>query len=138
MKAAVRYYSKSGNTKKLAEAIAKGVGTTAETIDETLSKPVELLFLGGAVYAGNISRHLKNFIQQLTSEKVKMIAVFSTSASGKPIQMQIAQLLKDKEIKIIGEEFACKGKFLIANRGRPNEQDCRDAAEFAKKLLGNQ
>lgn len=33
MKIAVRYYSRSGSTKKLADAVAQAVGVTAQTTD---------------------------------------------------------------------------------------------------------
>lgn len=33
MKVAVRYYSKTGNTKKLAEAIASAIGVTAKGVE---------------------------------------------------------------------------------------------------------
>ncbi len=38
MKIEVRYFTRSGNTKKLAEAIAKAVGVEAKTVNEPLSK----------------------------------------------------------------------------------------------------
>ena len=34
MNIAVRYYSRGGNTKKIAEAIAKAVGVEAKTVSE--------------------------------------------------------------------------------------------------------
>jgi flavodoxin len=135
MKTAVRYYSRAGNTRKIAEAIAKAAGVRAESTDEALSEPVDVLFLGGAIYAKNIDSRLRGFVKQLSSEKVKSVAVFGTSAGGRSIQPQIEKLLKGKGITIAGEGFACKGKFLFANRGRPNGQDCDDAAAFAKRLL---
>jgi flavodoxin len=136
MKTAVRYYSRSGNTGKIAEAIAEAAGVTAKPVDEALSEPVDLLFLGGGIYAKNIDGRLRDFIKQLSSEKVKSVAVFGTSAGGRSIQPQIEELLKGKGITTAGGGFACKGKFLFANRGRPNGQDCIDAAAFAKALLG--
>jgi flavodoxin len=135
MKTAVRYYSKSGNTKKIAEAIAKAVGVTAKSTDEAPLESVDLLFLGEGIYAKNIDGHLRGFIRQLSSETVKSVAVFTTSKNGRSIQPQIEELLKDKGITTLVEGFACKGKFLFTNKGRPNEQDCADAAAFAKKLL---
>ena len=50
MKAAVRYYTKSGNTKKLADAIAKAVGVEADTVDHQLEEDIDILFLGSSVY----------------------------------------------------------------------------------------
>ena len=54
MNYAVRYYSKSGNTKAVAEAIAKAAGVPAVSVDSAeavLSSPVDVLFIGGALYA---------------------------------------------------------------------------------------
>ena len=50
MKVAVRYYSKGGNTKKLAEAIAEAVGEKAQTTDVKLTEDVDILFLCNSVY----------------------------------------------------------------------------------------
>ena len=46
MKAAIRYYSKGGNTEKVALAISKATGLPAETIDVPLLEDVDILFLG--------------------------------------------------------------------------------------------
>jgi flavodoxin len=135
MKIAVRYYSKSGNTKKLACAIADAVGTTAKTTDEPIAEQVDVLFLGGALYAGSIDAHLRDYIRKLTPEKVKSSAVFSTSASGKSIQPQVEGLLNGTGITISGDGFSCKGKFLFINIGRPSDKDCSDAVAYAKAIM---
>lgn len=44
MKIEVRYFSRGGNTKKLAEAIAKAVGAEAKTVSEPLTEDVDILF----------------------------------------------------------------------------------------------
>lgn len=49
MKIAARYYTRSGNTKKLADAIADAVGTTAKTTAEPLTEDMDILFLGSSV-----------------------------------------------------------------------------------------
>lgn len=46
MKFAVRYYTKTGNTKRLAEAIAKELGVEALPISEPVEDAVDYLFLG--------------------------------------------------------------------------------------------
>ena len=45
MKIAVRYYTKTGNTKKLAMAIAEAVGVEAKPISVPVDEPVDILFL---------------------------------------------------------------------------------------------
>ena len=34
------------------------------------------------------------------------------------------------------QEFHCKGEFKGVHKGRPNEEDLKAAAEFAKKIVG--
>ena len=50
MKCAVRYYTKTGNTKRLAEAIANVVGVDALPISEPITEQVDILFLGNSYY----------------------------------------------------------------------------------------
>ena len=49
---AVRYLSKGGNTRKLAEAIAREVGTEARDVSEDLTEKADMLFLANSVYGG--------------------------------------------------------------------------------------
>ena len=55
MKIAVRYYTKTGNTKRLAEAIAKAVGVEALPVTAPVAESVDILFLGNSYYAFSIS-----------------------------------------------------------------------------------
>ena len=49
MKAAVRYYTKTGNTKKICDAIAEAIGVEAKSVDVPLEEETEVLFLGNSV-----------------------------------------------------------------------------------------
>ena len=44
MKVAIRYYTRGGNTKKLADAIAEAIGVEAKTTAEPLTEDVDILF----------------------------------------------------------------------------------------------
>ena len=63
MKVAVRYQTRGGNTKAVAEAIAKAAGVKAKPIDAPISEPVDLLFIGGGVYSLNIDRSPKDYME---------------------------------------------------------------------------
>ena len=54
MNIAVRYYTRSGNTKKLAEAVASAVSAEAKDINEPLIERADILFLGCSYYAFDI------------------------------------------------------------------------------------
>ncbi|MCM1023011.1 MAG: hypothetical protein NC395_03010 [Prevotella sp.] len=134
MKIAVRYYSRGGNTKKLAEAIAGAVGAEAKTTAEPLEEDVDILFLGSAPYGFDVDDNVKSFIGGINVSVGKVVN-FSTAAVVKSTYKQIAKLLAEKNIPLAEKEFACKGSFTVLHRGKPDSGDCKAAAEFAKKIL---
>lgn len=133
-KIAVRYYTKTGHTKKLAEKIAETVGTTAQTIDSPVQENVDVLFLGASIYAANIDKEVLNFIDTLDKDKIGAVAVFSTSALVERSFPQIKKAIEAKGIQVIDEDFYCRGQFVALHRGRPNENDLADAAKYAAKI----
>ena len=80
MKIAVRYYTQTGNTKRLAEAIAKEVGVTALDISEPITEPVDILFLGNSYYAFSIAPEVARYINSLNKEMVGQIVNFGSAA----------------------------------------------------------
>ena len=62
MRTAVRYYTRGGNTKRLAEAVAQAVGTEALPISTPVDEPVDILFLGNSYYAFNIDPTVRDVI----------------------------------------------------------------------------
>ena len=79
MTVAVRYLSKTGNTKKLAKAIGEAVGAQEEDLLSPIREPVEILFLGSAVYAAGIDEKVKKYLEE-NREQIGAIAAFSTAA----------------------------------------------------------
>ncbi len=134
MNIAVRYYSRGGNTKKIAEAIAKAVGVEAKTVSQPLTEDVDILFLGSAPYAFDVDDEVKKFIGSI-SVPVGRVVNFSTSAAVKSTRKYVEKLLAEKHIPVAKEEFACRGAFAMLHRGRPNESDQKAAADFARKII---
>ncbi|GHU67502.1 hypothetical protein AGMMS49983_18870 [Clostridia bacterium] len=130
MYVSIRYFTRSGNTKKLADAIGNVLGVPALPISEKLMTPVDLLFLGGSVYGGKVDDSLAAFIDELNPEYVKKIAVFSTSAFAKSGFQKIKSLAEAKGIEVAPKNYYCPGKFLFLHQSRPNEEDCKAAALF--------
>lgn len=134
MNIAVRYYTRSGNTRKLAEAIAAAVGVSAEDVSVPLAENTDILFLGSSVYAADVDEAVKNFLSENKS-KIGKIYNFSTAAIAKSTYKQVEKLAAGHGIKLAGEEFHCRGAFAIMHRSRPNAEDLRAAAEFAQKAV---
>ena len=134
MKIAVRYFSRGGNTKKIAETIAESCGVEAKPVQEPLKEDVDVLFLGSAPYAFDVDSAVKDFISGISVHVGKAVN-FSTAAVVKSTRKYVAKLLEEKNIPLEGEEFACRGAFAIFHKGRPNADDCKMAARFAAKVI---
>lgn len=135
MNIAIRYYSKSGNTKKLAEAISEVAGVPALTVDAPVTEDTDLLFLGSSIYAAGVSQSIKDFIEQLNPSKVRKVVNFSTATILTSTYDQVKKLLDEKNIPMAEEEFHCKGSFGLIQKGRPNVNDIQEARMFAKKII---
>lgn len=130
MRAAVRYYSRSGNTKAVAEAIAKAADVRAVSVDERdalLKEPADVLFIGGALYAYGIDKRLKDYLEKLKKDDVKKAVVFLTSWISKHSIDLIKNGLSENGIPVSDETFYVRNK--------PNEKQLADAEGFAKKFL---
>ena len=134
MKAAVRYYTKTGNTKKLCDAIAQAIGTEAKSVDVPLEEETEVLFLGNSVYAANIDKEVKDFVEA-NKDKIGCLVNVSTAALIEGTYSRMSKLCRELGIEIDERDFHCKGSFKFMHKGRPDEQDLADAAAFAKEIM---
>ena len=133
----VRFFSRSGNTKKVADAIAKAAGLQAKDCGMPISEQVDVLFLGGSVYGGGIDKSLREFIENLDQKNIKCAALFGTSAIAKNPYKEMEKMLLQKNIPIAQQRFYCRGAFTIMHRGRPNAADLKQAAEFAVNVINS-
>ena len=134
MKFAVRFYTKTGNTKRLAEAVANELGVEALPLSEPLTEPVDILFLGNSYYAFNIDLEVKNFLSQLSKDKVGKIVNFGSAALLNSTYKKVKAEADKVGVQLDKREFHCKGEFKALHKGRPNEQDLKAAAEFARQF----
>lgn len=135
MNIAVRYYTKTGNTKRLAEAVAKAVGAEALPISTPVSEPVDILFLGNSYYAFSIDPEVRNFIRSLDKSKVGRIVNFGSAAMLNSTWKKVKAEADKAGIKMDKREFHCRGEFKGLHKGRPNADDLAAAADFAKTIV---
>jgi len=133
----VRYYSKSGNTKKIADAIAKQAGVSAKSIREPIQGEVDILFLGTGLYAFDIDPELKGYILTLKPEHIKTVVVFSTAAIVKSAYEKTKKYLQDQGLNVSENEYHCPGHYMILRKGRPNADDIKKAGQFAKSIISS-
>lgn len=135
MTKAIRFYTRSGNTEKLAKAISEELGVEATSIEKPLSEKVDVLFLGCSYYAFDMDEHVKTFLRD-NKEKIGSIACFGTSAMMKSMIKPLSKVTGELGINVLDNEFHCRGKFGAMHKDRPNESDLIDAKKFAKSVIG--
>ncbi len=135
MNYAVRYYTKTGNTKRLAEAIANVLGVEALPISAPVSEKVDLLFLGNSYYAFNIDREVRDFVHSLDKNKVGKIVNFGSAAMLNSTFKKVKAEADKVGIEMFDKEFHCKGEFKAFHKGRPNDADLKAAADFARSIM---
>ena len=135
MKIAVRYYTKTGNTKRLAEAVAKAVGVQALPISSPVDEPVDILFLGNSYYASTIDPEVRSFVKSLDKAKVGKIVNFGSAAMLNSTYKKVKAEADKVGVPMDEREFHCKGEFKGLHKGKPDEADLKAAAEFAGKIM---
>jgi NAD(P)H dehydrogenase (quinone) len=160
MKILVLYHSRGGNTRRLAEAVAKGVDSVdgAEAVSktpETVTKEDFLecdgLVAGSPVYFGTMAAELKKVLDDFVSVRKKMEgkvgATFATAGDptgGKETtMMSIIQALLIYGMVIVGDPLSATGHYGTACVGAPDkgalengEKLGRRVAEVALRLRG--
>jgi flavodoxin len=138
------------NTEKVAKVLARVLDAKIETpqhVDPEGLHGYDLVGFGSGIYGEKHHKYLLDLADGLPQVDDKRAFIFSTSAiMGKDKVAGDHSLLREKLSSkgyIIVDEFACKGfntnsfmrYFGGMNKGRPNEQDLRNAEEFARGLM---
>ncbi len=136
----VVYHSGSGNTKKVADAIAAAVNVQAVSIldiQDPASLEADLLFIGDGMYIGSISGAMKNFINALDSQKIRRAAVFNTSGGNWWFGPNgIKKRLRKVGISVANVSFRCHGNaFGILFSSHPDAKDLENAKTFAERTV---
>ena len=160
MQVLVLYFSKGGNTKKLAQQIAKGV-EKVEGVTGVLKQTREVtkedflassgVIAGSPVYFGVMAADLKRVFDEFVGTRKRMEdkvgAAFATSgdpSGGKETTiMSIIQALLIYGMVIVGDPMSATGHYGVSCVGAPDKRTEQIAiklgqrvAELAKKLHG--
>lgn len=151
MQVLVMYYSRSGNTKKLAEEIARGVQEIGDV--ECVSKPVseitkddflssDGIIAGSPVYFGTMAAELKEVFDKFVGIRRhmedKVGAAFATSADpsgGKETTIfSIIQAMLIYGMIIVGDPLEATGHYGVSCIGAPDKQTAANAAKLGKRV----
>ena len=150
-KVLVMYYSKTGNTKKLAEEIVKGVQEVedVECVLKPASKVIKEDFLssdgiiaGSPVYFGTMAAEVKEvfdkFVVIRNEMGDKIGAAFATGADpsgGKETTIiSIIQAMLIYGMIIVGDPLDATGHYGVACNGVPDQRTAIYAAKMGKRV----
>ncbi|MBN1160198.1 MAG: flavodoxin [Candidatus Diapherotrites archaeon] len=136
MNVKVIYSTLTGNTKKVADAIAEEIGTTAEDVKNVVSiGDVDLLAVGTGCYNKSASKEIVKFLNSLDDLVGLKVILFGTYGFDDDALREMADILNAKSANIVGR-WGCKGSllYLLHNRGLPSEGDLMEARKFIRKL----
>lgn len=134
MKIAIRYYTRSGNTERLAKAISSELLVEAKTVEENLEEKVDILFLGCSYYAFDVDESVKKFVEE-NREKIGKIVCFGTSAMMRSMQKPMKKVARANSVELAEKDFHCRGEFGPFFKGQPNADDIAAAINFVKKIV---
>ncbi|MBQ3832652.1 MAG: hypothetical protein II935_09845 [Bacteroidales bacterium] len=134
---AIRYYSKFGHSKQMAEAIETLVGAKAVEVTKPIVEPVDTLYLGCGVMFGRIDGKVVSFIKTLTPDKVKRVVCFGSCAIIKSPVPRMRQLLEAQGVTVSSQEFTCRGSMGPIHSGHPDTKDIEDFCKFVQTTIQN-
>jgi NAD(P)H dehydrogenase (quinone) len=151
MQVLVLYYSKGGNTRRLAESIAEGVGSV-EGVTPVVKKTEDVtkddfvnaagIIAGSPVYFGVMAADLKRVFDEFVGIRKKMEgkvgAVFATSGDatgGKETTMfSIIQCLLIYGMIVVGDPMDATGHYGVACVGAPDEKTAENGRKLGRRL----
>ena len=78
---------------------------------------------------------MRSFIRSLDKSKVGKIVNFGSAAMLNSTYKKVKAEAEKIGIPVDEREFHCRGEFKGIHKGRPNAEDLKDAAAFAKKVI---
>jgi len=150
MQILVLYFSKGGNTKRLAEEVAKGVESAkVKAVIKSTSEGTKEDFLesdgiiaGSPVYFGVMAWELKKIFDEFVGTRRKMEnkvgAAFATGghhSGGKETTiMSILQCMLIYGMIIVGDPMSASGHYGVACLGKPDENAMEDAFKLGARV----
>lgn len=131
MKIAVRHYTKSGNTKRVADAIAEELGVQAKPVSVPLEEHVDVLFLCNSMYWAGIDPAVRDFVAS-SAGSIGAIANVSTAAIAQSTYGQMRGVARRAGVTLLEDEFHCRGQFATLHAGHPDASDLEAARAFAR------
>ncbi len=152
MKILICYHSQSGNTEKVARAMAEALTSEevsikpAAEVDPATIGANEMVLLGSGVYGGSVGASIKLLVKKATTLPKKVV-LFTTHANFSPIMWKDAFKLVRKGIEKAGSaivaEWDCPGEnrtvaktFRQAEYAKMAPEKRKAAEDYDEKIRG--
>ena len=129
----VLYFSKAGNTEKMAQAIGKSQKAKSDKIPPAY--PVEgqkLILIGLELGKGSVDKQVKDFINDLKPERTKNVAFFVTGNVS--ALEELKDILKHKGVNVLDDVYACEVKGWLFRSGKVTDEDIQAVVKWADKV----
>lgn len=136
MNVRILFASRSKYSEKVARAIGEALKIPVYHIEENPDlTEVDLVFFVAGMFDGNSDPDLLQYIKKQKDKFIKKAAFISTIANTDDRQVQAAQLLKQKNVELVGENV-CLSQMLFLNLFHPNKNDIERSLQFVRTTLG--
>ena len=150
--------SVTGNTRKVADAIAEAVGASAVDLKDTLpeAEGADIVAVGFWLWRGGPDPKTAEFLSKLHDTNVVLFATHAADPKSEhaitslaraayhvgpncnilatfSCQGQVSEAVLARRAKLPKDDPHTKSKGWITSQGHPNSEDIANAAEFAKK-----
>jgi flavodoxin/NAD-dependent dihydropyrimidine dehydrogenase PreA subunit len=144
------YYSQTGNTKKVARAIHKGMSQVVEQCAFASVKEIkpqylnnyDLIGLGSPVWDGAETPNVRRFIENIPKQQGRHIFSFNThGVMPEHYFSTVVRRLRGKGFTVIGmRDWYGDGLFQLAaspyyTHGHPDEIDLKEAEDFGREMV---
>ena len=136
MNIAVVYSTRTGHSKKIADAIADELGRKAmDVANAPKFENVDLLFIVSGIYGKVSNQDLIEFAESLTSDQVKKAAFVTSCLSKIHRPDKIKEILRSKNIEVLKDDFVCRGGLAVFYLRHPNKDDIADAVAYVHSVI---
>lgn len=128
----VLYFSKAGNTEKIAQAIGRDQKTKSDQIPPAY--PVEaqkLVFIG--LELGKVDKKVLDFVTDLKPARTKNVAFFVTGDAA-PLA-ELKDILKKNGVNVVEDIHVCPVKKGLFKQGAVSDADVKACVAWASKVV---
>lgn len=134
-KMTVYYFSKAGNSERMAQAIAKIHKTKSDHIPPAYPCESQKLVLIGLELKGGVDSSVRNFCMSLNPNRTKNVAFFVTSEGSTDGLNDLKDVLKRNGVNVLSDVYNCTLKGGLFKAPKVSDADVTDVVAWSNKVV---